>query len=53
MYEIGDSGMDVEGRMEKNMGLILFVHFKDPAKDIPESLILEAKSYKTTSFKVD
>ena len=48
---IGDSGMDLEGSDgEKNMGLILCIHLKDPAKDIPESLILEAKSYKTTSF---
>lgn len=47
---IGDSGMDLEGSDGKKYGIDSLYSFKDPAKDIPESLILEAKSYKTTSF---
>ena len=47
---IGDSGMDLEGSDGEKYGIDSLYSFKDPAKDIPESLILEAKSYKTTSF---
>lgn len=47
---IGDSGMDLEGCDENKYGIDCLYSFKDPAKDIPESLILEAKSYKTTSI---
>lgn len=47
---IGDSGMDLEGSNGEKYGIDSLYSFKDPAKDIPESLILEAKSYKTTSF---
>ena len=47
---IGDSGMDLEGSDGETYGIDSLDSFKDPAKDIPESLILEAKSYKTTSF---
>ena len=47
---IGDSGMDLEGSDGEKYGIDSSYSFKDPAKDIPESLILEAKSYKTTSF---
>lgn len=46
----GDSGMDLEGSDGEKYGIDSLYSFKDPAKDIPESLILEAKSYKTTSF---
>ena len=47
---IGDSGMDLEGSDGEKYGIDSLYSFKDPAKDIPESLILEAKSYTTTSF---
>ena len=47
---IGDSGMDLEGSDGEKYGIDSLYSFKDSAKDIPESLILEAKSYKTTSF---
>ena len=47
---IGDSGMDLEGSDGEKYGIDSLYSLKDPAKDIPESLILEAKSYKTTSF---
>lgn len=47
---IGDSGMDLEGSDSEKYGVDSLYSFKDPAKDIPESLILEAKSYKTSSF---
>ena len=47
---IGDSGMDLEGSDGEKYGIDSLYSFKDPAKDIPESLILEAKSYKTTRF---
>lgn len=47
---IGDSGMDLEGSDGEKYGIDSLYSFKDPAKDIPESLILEAKSYKATSF---
>ena len=47
---IGDSGMDLEGSDGEKYGIDSLYSFKDPAKDIPESLILDAKSYKTTSF---
>ena len=47
---IGDSGMDLEGSDGEKYGIDSLYSFKDPAKDFPESLILEAKSYKTTSF---
>lgn len=47
---IRDSGMDLEGSDGEKYGIDSLYSFKDPAKDIPESLILEAKSYKTTSF---
>lgn len=48
--KIGDSGMDLEGDDEKKYGVDCLYSYEDPAKNIPQSLILEAKSYATTSM---
>ncbi|MDH6306738.1 hypothetical protein M2459_001972 [Parabacteroides sp. PF5-5] len=48
--KIGDSGMDVEGTDNVEYGIDCLYSIKNPAKDIPESLIIEAKCYLTTSL---
>lgn len=48
--KIGDSGMDIEGSDCSEYGVDCLYSLKSPAKDIPESLILEAKCYSTTSL---
>lgn len=46
--KIGDSGMDLEGYdKEHEYGVDCLYSYKNPAKDIPESIILEAKCYAT------
>ncbi len=48
--KIGDSGMDIEGYDNNKYGVDCLYSLKNPAKDIPESLIIEAKCYSTTSL---
>lgn len=47
---IGDSGMDLEGSENRKHGVDCLYLFDDPSKNIPESVILEAKCYTTTSL---
>lgn len=48
--QIGDSGIDLADEEKVKYGIDTLYSFKTPLKDIPESLILEAKSYNTKSF---
>ncbi|MBP1617753.1 MAG: hypothetical protein H6Q14_1580 [Bacteroidetes bacterium] len=48
--KIGDSGIDIEGYDEHEYGVDCLYSIKNPAKDISESLIIEAKCYSTTSL---
>ncbi len=48
--QIGDSGIDLADSEEAKYGIDTLYSFKTPLKDIPESLILEAKAYNTKSF---
>ncbi len=48
--KIGDSGMDLEGEDGNKYGVDCLYSYEDPAKNVPQSLILEAKSYATTSM---
>lgn len=47
---IGDSGMDLEGIDDRKQGVDCLYLLDDPSKNIPESVILEAKCYTTTSL---
>lgn len=47
---IGAQGIDIGGSDDKKYGIDSFFSFDDPSKDLHESVILEAKSYKTTSI---
>lgn len=47
---IGARGIDIGGSDDKKYGIDSFFSFDDPSKDLSESVILEAKSYKTTSM---
>lgn len=47
---VGDSGMDLEGIENRKQGVDCLYLLDDPSKNIPESIILEAKCYSTTSL---
>jgi hypothetical protein len=49
---IGDHDMDVVGEDEKDYGLDSVIKFTTPLKANPQSVILEAKRYKTENFNV-
>ncbi len=49
--KIGDHNIDVKGDDDKKYGLDTILTFSDHSKNLPQSIILEAKRYKTTSFQ--
>lgn len=48
---IGDHDIDVKGSDKKKFGIDTLMTFKTPLKAMPQSVILEAKRYKTDSFQ--
>lgn len=49
--KIGDFDMDIEGSNNAKYGIDTFMKFNTPLKNNPQSIILEAKRYLTTSFQ--
>lgn len=48
---IGDHDIDIKGNDKKKFGIDTLMTFKTPLKAMPQSVILEAKRYKTCSFQ--
>lgn len=48
---IGDHNIDIKGCDERKFGIDTLMTFETPLKVMPQSVIIEAKRYKTTSFQ--
>lgn len=48
---IGDHDIDIKGSDDKIFGIDTLMTFETPLKTMPQSVILEAKRYKSTSFQ--
>lgn len=49
--KVGDHDIDIKGSDNKKFGIDTLMTFTTPLKAMPQSVILEAKRYKTTSFQ--
>lgn len=49
--KIGDHNMDLEGDDDDKYGVDTILRFNNPSSNLPQSIILEAKRYATTSFQ--
>ncbi len=48
---VGDHDIDIKGSGKEKFGIDTLMTFSTPLKAMPQSVILEAKRYKTTSFQ--